>query len=172
MPDPLLTQNGIGAGRSGRKQRKIRRTNGAKKRKSEPKQLRFSLETTYGSEGRGANPSRRTKSPRNRLISRTFAFHMRNVSLSFSHLGKEQPKKADARLCGVKPFVGFSLLSNKPRRRRRFAQQIEGAPKRKRTCSASPLPFCRVSTEKMPPSKPCAAMVSAVILLFDSQDHP
>ena len=132
----------------------------------------FPLRQSTDQKTGGLNPSRHTKSPRNRLISMTFAFHMRNVSLSFSHLGKEQPKKADARLCGVKPFVGFSLLSNKPRRRRRFAQQIEGAPKRKRTCTASPLPFCRVSTEKMPPSKPCAAMVSAVILLFDSQDHP
>ena len=51
--DPLLTQNGIGAGRAGRKQWKIRRANGGKKHKSEPKQLRFALETTYGPEGRG-----------------------------------------------------------------------------------------------------------------------
>ena len=51
--DPLLTQNGTGAGRAGRKQRKIRRANGGKKHKSEPKQLRFALETTYGPEGRG-----------------------------------------------------------------------------------------------------------------------
>ena len=51
--DPLLTQNGIGAGRSGRKQRKIRRVNGGKKHKAEPKRLRFALETTYGPEGRG-----------------------------------------------------------------------------------------------------------------------
>ena len=51
--DPFLTQNRIGAGRAGRKQRKIRRANGGKKHKSEPKQLRFSLETTYGPEGRG-----------------------------------------------------------------------------------------------------------------------
>lgn len=35
--DPLLTQNGTGAGRSGRKQWKIRRANGGKKHKSEPK---------------------------------------------------------------------------------------------------------------------------------------
>ena len=35
--DPLLTQNRIGAGRSGRKQWKIRRTNDGKKHKSEPK---------------------------------------------------------------------------------------------------------------------------------------
>ena len=48
-----MTQNGTGAGRSGRKQRKIRRANGSKKHKSEPKQLRFALETTYGPEGRG-----------------------------------------------------------------------------------------------------------------------
>jgi len=40
-------------GRAGRKQRKIRRANGGKKHKSEPKQLRFALETTYGPEGRG-----------------------------------------------------------------------------------------------------------------------
>ena len=39
--DPVLTQNGIGTGRSGWKQRKIRRANGGKKHKSEPKQLRF-----------------------------------------------------------------------------------------------------------------------------------
>ena len=51
--DPFLTQNGTGAGRAGRKQRKIRRVNGGKKHKSEPKQLRFALETTYGPEGRG-----------------------------------------------------------------------------------------------------------------------
>ena len=51
--DPLLTQNRIGAGRAGRKQRKIRRANGGKKHKSEPKRLRFVLETTYGPEGRG-----------------------------------------------------------------------------------------------------------------------
>jgi len=35
--DPLLTQNPKKAGRSGRKQRKIRRVNGGKKHKSEPK---------------------------------------------------------------------------------------------------------------------------------------
>ena len=51
--DPLLTQNGTGAGRAGRKQWKIRRVNGGKKHKSEPKRLRFTLETTYGPEGRG-----------------------------------------------------------------------------------------------------------------------
>ena len=51
--DPFLTQNRIGAGRAGRKQRKIRRANGGKKHKSEPKRLRFALETTYGPEGRG-----------------------------------------------------------------------------------------------------------------------
>ena len=51
--DPLLTQNGIGTGSSGRKQRKICRVNGGKKHKSEPKWLRFVLETTYGPEGRG-----------------------------------------------------------------------------------------------------------------------
>ena len=44
--DPLLTQNGTGAGRAEWKQRKIRRANGGKKHKSEPKQLRFALETT------------------------------------------------------------------------------------------------------------------------------
>ena len=52
-PDPVLTQNPKKAGRAGRKQRKIRRTNGGKKHKSEPKKLRFALETTYGPEGRG-----------------------------------------------------------------------------------------------------------------------
>ena len=36
-PDPLLTQNPKKAGRAGRKQRKIRRMNGGKKHKSEPK---------------------------------------------------------------------------------------------------------------------------------------
>ena len=46
--DPVLTQNRIGAGRAGRKQRKIRRANGGKKHKAEPKQLRFVRETTYG----------------------------------------------------------------------------------------------------------------------------
>ena len=51
--DPLLTQNGTGAGRVGRKQWKIRRVNGGKKHKSEPFRLRFVLETTYGPEGRG-----------------------------------------------------------------------------------------------------------------------
>ena len=30
VPDPVLTQNGIGAGRGGQKQRKIRRANGGK----------------------------------------------------------------------------------------------------------------------------------------------
>ena len=51
--DPVLTQNPKKAGRAGRKQWKIRRANGGKKRKSEPKQLRFARETTYGPEGRG-----------------------------------------------------------------------------------------------------------------------
>ena len=37
VSDPLLTQNGIGTGRAGRKQWKIRRTNGGKKHKAEPK---------------------------------------------------------------------------------------------------------------------------------------
>ena len=53
VSDPVLTQNGIGTGRAGRKQWKIRRANGGKKHKSEPKRLRFALETTYGPEGRG-----------------------------------------------------------------------------------------------------------------------
>ena len=53
MFDPLLTQNPKKAGRAGRKQRKIRRANGGKKHKSEPKLLRFCFETTYGPEGRG-----------------------------------------------------------------------------------------------------------------------
>ena len=52
-PDPVLTQNPKKAGRAGRKQRKIRRANGGKKHKSEPKRLRFVRETTYGPEGRG-----------------------------------------------------------------------------------------------------------------------
>ena len=51
--DPVLTQNGIGTGRAGWKQWKIRRANGGKKHKSEPKWLRFCFETTYGPEGRG-----------------------------------------------------------------------------------------------------------------------
>ena len=51
--DPLLTQNAKKAGRPRWKQRKIRRTNGGKKGKSEPKQLQFARETTYGPEGRG-----------------------------------------------------------------------------------------------------------------------
>ena len=53
VSDPVLTQNRIGAGKSGRKQWKIRRANGGKKHKSEPKRLRFCFETTYGPEGRG-----------------------------------------------------------------------------------------------------------------------
>ena len=51
--DPLLTQNGTGAGKSGWKQWKILRASGGKKHKSEPFRLRFVLETTYGPEGRG-----------------------------------------------------------------------------------------------------------------------
>ena len=51
--DPLLTQNPKKAGRAGRKQWKIRRANGGKKHKSEPKWLRFFFGTTYGPEGRG-----------------------------------------------------------------------------------------------------------------------
>ena len=53
VPDPLLTQNPKKADRHGRIQRKTRRANGGKKHKSEPKQLRFVRETTYGPEGRG-----------------------------------------------------------------------------------------------------------------------
>ena len=53
VSDPLLTQNAKKAGRAGRKQWKIRRANGGKKHKSEPKRLRFVRETTYGPEGRG-----------------------------------------------------------------------------------------------------------------------
>ena len=53
VSDPLLTQNPKKAGRAGRKQWKIRRANGGKKHKSEPKRLRFVRETTYGPEGRG-----------------------------------------------------------------------------------------------------------------------
>ena len=51
--DPLLTQNGTGAGSPGRKQWKIRPANSGKQRKTEPKWLRFFFETTYGPEGRG-----------------------------------------------------------------------------------------------------------------------
>ena len=51
--DPLLTQNRIGAGRAERKQRKCHPVNRSKQRKTEPKWLRFFLETTYGPEGRG-----------------------------------------------------------------------------------------------------------------------
>ena len=51
--DPLLTQNGIGTGSSGRKQRKIYPPNSVKQRKTEPKWLRFCFKTTYGPEGRG-----------------------------------------------------------------------------------------------------------------------
>ena len=53
VSDPVLTQNPKKADRHGRKQRKIRRANGGKKHKLEPKQLRFCFETTYGPEGRG-----------------------------------------------------------------------------------------------------------------------
>ena len=58
--DPLLTQNPKKAGRSGRKQWKIRRANGGKKHKSEPKRLRFALETTYGPAEIGKVASTRT----------------------------------------------------------------------------------------------------------------
>ena len=50
--DPLLTQNRIGVGKAGRKQRKIRRADGGKKHKSEPKRLRFVLETASEPGGR------------------------------------------------------------------------------------------------------------------------
>ena len=53
MLDPLLTQNPKKAGKAGRKQWKIRRANGGKKHKAEPKWLCFFAETTYGPEGRG-----------------------------------------------------------------------------------------------------------------------
>ena len=58
--DPVLTQNGIGTGRAGRRQWKIRRANGGKKHKSEPKRLRFALETTYGPAEIGKVASTRT----------------------------------------------------------------------------------------------------------------
>ena len=45
--DPLLTQNPKKTGRAGRKHWKIRQANGGKKHKSEPKWLRFVLETAY-----------------------------------------------------------------------------------------------------------------------------
>lgn len=50
--DPVLTQNPKKVGRAGRKQWKTRRANGGKKRKLEPKRLRFVRETTYGPAGR------------------------------------------------------------------------------------------------------------------------
>ena len=53
VSDPVLTQNPKNVGRAGRKQRKIRRADGGKQHKSEPKRLRFCFETTYGPEGRG-----------------------------------------------------------------------------------------------------------------------
>ena len=48
-----MTQNRIGAGKSGRKQRKVCRANSGKKHQLEPKRFRFTLETTYGPEGQG-----------------------------------------------------------------------------------------------------------------------
>ena len=51
--DPLLTQNRIGTGSSGRKQRKIHPANSGKQHKTESKRLRFFSGTTYGPEGRG-----------------------------------------------------------------------------------------------------------------------
>ena len=51
--DPLLTQNRIGTGRAGRRQRKIRPANSGKQLETESKRLRFFFETTYGPEGRG-----------------------------------------------------------------------------------------------------------------------
>lgn len=56
VPDPLLTQNGIGAGRSEQEQWKIRRANGGKRGKSDPKRLRFVREAAYGPESRGKIP--------------------------------------------------------------------------------------------------------------------
>ena len=51
--DPLLTQNGIGRGSSGRKQRNICPTNSGKQYKTEPKWLCFFAETTYGPVDKG-----------------------------------------------------------------------------------------------------------------------
>ena len=45
------------------------------------------------------------------------------------------------RLCGEPPLPGFPRFQIRPAAGGRFAQQIEGAPKRKRTCNASPLSF-------------------------------
>ena len=57
--DPLLTQNGTGAGSPGRKQWKIRPANSGKQRKTEPKWLRFSSRQPTDQKAGGSNPSRR-----------------------------------------------------------------------------------------------------------------
>ena len=72
--DPVLTQNPKKAGRSGRKQRKIRRANDGKKHKSEPKQLRFVRETTYGPEGRGFESLTAYQKPRETWFLVAFVF--------------------------------------------------------------------------------------------------
>ena len=75
VSDPVLTQNTKKADRSGRKQWKICRANGLGKHKSEPKWFRFArVRQPTDQKAGGSNPSRRTKSPRNRLISRTLLF--------------------------------------------------------------------------------------------------
>ena len=96
VSDPLLTQNPKKAGRSGRKQWKTYRTNGGKKHKSEPKRLRFSLETTYGPEGRGFESLTACQNPRNRLISRIFA-----ISARRRHVSMTYPPVNAGHLCGV-----------------------------------------------------------------------
>ena len=70
--DPLLTQNGIGTGSSGRKQRKIHPPNSVKQRKTEPKWLRFFFGTTYGPEGRGFESLTACQKTRNRKASGLF----------------------------------------------------------------------------------------------------
>ena len=72
--DPLLTQNPKKAGRAGRKQWKTRRANGGKKHKSEPKQLRFVRETTYGPEGRGFESLTAYQKPRETWFLVAFVF--------------------------------------------------------------------------------------------------
>ena len=57
VSDPLLTQNGIGTGRAGRKQWKIHRANGGKKHKSESFRLRCVLFSAVRSAGFPLSPS-------------------------------------------------------------------------------------------------------------------
>ena len=57
--DPLLTQNGTGAGRAGRKQRKIRRVNGGKSTKRSRNGSDLPLRQPTDQKAGGSNPSRR-----------------------------------------------------------------------------------------------------------------